>query len=663
MKGDFSRNTFRPEKQFTRVLMQQGRVQLDADWNEQTSILLHYLRTMTKDIIGLHGGPENSIGFEISPPDGENDNFSIGVGDYYVDGILCKNKANLLHTEQPDSGESHLFYLDVWERHLSPYQDEDERTPGIREVALGTADTASRARVEWQVKTMAIDEAGIIETPDTTVGSKLTELENKSNTLASKLEPATLQSDLVEQKLATLRSNLDTKRSELSDKINNLGAALSSLSVDFGEFKTLHKNLAGPLRKLIEDLNKLIVQIPTPPPLIDSSIDIALLELTGNTPTAKIKEATDKINEIIKYLPPGIDVSDIKLDITVPDDDGTSDAKINEIIKRINKIINHINKIIAVAKKIKEIVAIERDIYASETLAQDIKDLKKIIAAHIIGSLKPLSDAFLKAKAGPTEPTTGRDPCITYPNALYRGPENQLYRVEIHQGGSAEEATFKWSRENGSVIFPIHTMIGTTVEVTHLGRDSRLGLQENDWVEIVDDNKTLKGERGRLLQVDSIDSMEMTVILRTPQDNNGELPAYEEHDAGHPLLRRWDHKTVNSDDLIDGAIPVSKAELTKTEQLENDWFELEDGARICFKPNGLNTTYRTGDYWLIPARTATHNVEWPTKEEGNPEEEPPFGVKHYFAPLALLKPKTDGFTVFDLRCKFSQLGHFSVDRG
>ena len=38
MKGDFSRDTFDPAKQFTRVLMQQGRVQLDADWNEQIAI-------------------------------------------------------------------------------------------------------------------------------------------------------------------------------------------------------------------------------------------------------------------------------------------------------------------------------------------------------------------------------------------------------------------------------------------------------------------------------------------------------------------------------------------------------------------------------------------------------------------------------------------------
>ena len=46
LRGDITRDTFDPSKHFSRVLMQQGRVQLDADWNEQISILVHYLLDM-----------------------------------------------------------------------------------------------------------------------------------------------------------------------------------------------------------------------------------------------------------------------------------------------------------------------------------------------------------------------------------------------------------------------------------------------------------------------------------------------------------------------------------------------------------------------------------------------------------------------------------------
>ena len=59
-RGDFSRDTFDPNKHFMRVLMQQGRVSLDADWNEQTDILLHYMQTLAKDIIGPSAGPEDA---------------------------------------------------------------------------------------------------------------------------------------------------------------------------------------------------------------------------------------------------------------------------------------------------------------------------------------------------------------------------------------------------------------------------------------------------------------------------------------------------------------------------------------------------------------------------------------------------------------------------
>ena len=49
MKGDFSRRTFDEKKHYRRVLMQQGRVQLDSDWNEQIDINLHYFRSLAQE--------------------------------------------------------------------------------------------------------------------------------------------------------------------------------------------------------------------------------------------------------------------------------------------------------------------------------------------------------------------------------------------------------------------------------------------------------------------------------------------------------------------------------------------------------------------------------------------------------------------------------------
>ena len=59
MKGDFSRQTFDRTKHYDSVLMQQGRVQLDADWNEQQAIHQHRVETEAQDVIGLSGAPLN----------------------------------------------------------------------------------------------------------------------------------------------------------------------------------------------------------------------------------------------------------------------------------------------------------------------------------------------------------------------------------------------------------------------------------------------------------------------------------------------------------------------------------------------------------------------------------------------------------------------------
>ncbi|HBX71035.1 MAG TPA: hypothetical protein DEH25_17080, partial [Chloroflexi bacterium] len=165
MKGDFTRNTYKKRKHYSRVLMQQGRVQVDADWNEQIDIDVHIDRTARRDIIGHCGGPQGLApdgtplaGFEITPQGG---NLRISAGRYYVDGILVENETAHLFTAQPDfrsaalptAPGNYLIYLDVWERHLTALED-----PEIREVALGGPDTATRARVLGQVKWQAISD-------------------------------------------------------------------------------------------------------------------------------------------------------------------------------------------------------------------------------------------------------------------------------------------------------------------------------------------------------------------------------------------------------------------------------------------------------------------------------------------------------------------------
>src|SRR5205823_5266298 len=162
-------------KHYSRVFQQQGRVQMDADSNEGQDILRYFSRRLAADLIGPHGG--SGKGFKIEPAVDKNNNpvprdFDLSPGHYYVDGLLCDSDSPMRYSAQNGSpigldklepGKPYLAYLDVWERHVTAYEDEDEERTGIREVALRGPDTGSRAQIIWQVKWKVIDQPTIKE--------------------------------------------------------------------------------------------------------------------------------------------------------------------------------------------------------------------------------------------------------------------------------------------------------------------------------------------------------------------------------------------------------------------------------------------------------------------------------------------------------------------
>ena len=122
-------------------------------------------------------------------------------------------------------------------------------------------------------------------------------------------------------------------------------------------------------------------------------------------------------------------------------------------------------------------------------------------------------------------------------------------------------------------------------------------------------------------------------------------------DAGkgkHPMLRRWDHRAGSDEageqELADGAVPIQEVASS-----DDPWQLLEDGIQIQFQSaeGAKPSYYRTGDYWLIPARTVTADVEWPRDGEGNPSKQIPHGVERHYAPLALLTRTAPGYGLGD----------------
>jgi hypothetical protein len=234
----------------------------------------------------------------------------------------------------------------------------------------------------------------------------------------------------------------------------------------------------------------------------------------------------------------------------------------------------------------------------------------------------------------------------------YLGVENQLYRVEVHAGGTAggvSRATFKWSRDNGSVEFRIvaipddetddRTKTATPVvkvTVASLGRDERTGLDVGDWVELVNNNWAPQDPPQPLLSVQAIDRAYRIVTL-------GEGPKIDL--SLHPYLRRWD-QTADSPGSPDGT-PIVEMDAGKPE----GWLPLEDGVQVRFSPTGAH--YQRGDHWLIPARTATGGLLWPG--DADPRAVPPHGPARYLVPLALILDDKGTSTVEDMRTLFTHL--------
>ena len=263
------------------------------------------------------------------------------------------------------------------------------------------------------------------------------------------------------------------------------------------------------------------------------------------------------------------------------------------------------------------------------------------------GSARPL----LSARAEPDAET--EDASIVPATSGYLGVENQLYRVEIHNGGTVGSKadgggpTFIWSRDNGSAEFRIVVPPGaeasdpvTAVTVAALGRDERTGLEVGDWVEFIDDTWVPQGPLAPLLAVREIERASLTVTLSG---------AIKIDPARHPYLRRWDG-TGDSQ----AGIPVA-------ESSGSGWQELEDGVQIRFSPAGAH--YQCGDYWLIPARTATGGLLWPSTSGTNatPAAVPPHGPIRYLVPLALITDDKGTASVMDLRTRFTNLAWPDAD--
>ena len=164
MTSDLARVTYDPSRHYHGVVAQQGRVSLEADWNEAQAIGRGQTETRTLDLVGPAASPDS--GYRIEPvlaDDGSaTGDLHIRRGTAYVGGHRVSLASDIRYSSQPDwrdyagdplwlepaiPGEPHeLVCLMLREQEVSAVED-----PALRDVALGGPDTSQRLRILQRV--------------------------------------------------------------------------------------------------------------------------------------------------------------------------------------------------------------------------------------------------------------------------------------------------------------------------------------------------------------------------------------------------------------------------------------------------------------------------------------------------------------------------------
>jgi len=199
MKSEISRNSHQPDKKYSGVYQQQGRMLTDSDWNESVDVLKAQLNDALNDIVG-NGSPRKRslLNNEAVPP-------TMQWGYLHVDGIQAEvrpdNHANTNtdfeyeHQQDfpaapslPGTGtptvalQDYRLYADVWERTVTYLQDKR-----LLDSGLHGADTCTRKQSMAQVKwcPSVVDP----EQSDHNPGKGNSELSLKLRTRSSEADP------------------------------------------------------------------------------------------------------------------------------------------------------------------------------------------------------------------------------------------------------------------------------------------------------------------------------------------------------------------------------------------------------------------------------------------------------------------------------------------
>ena len=611
MQGDFSRLRFETG-QYDRVLMQQGRVQLDADWNAQAEIVSRRRQEQNVDLIGVCGAPAGSDGFNLevytaldfsgtfqapmpAAPEtfefAERQPFTIAVA------LLPRQGGVVLSRRAEDGGgwslavnpDLTVTFARTELRHFREevVDEKDYRLGRVEIIVLSEHKESEVRRVMRRVHTHAALAAGVLQWVTVRCDGRGIEVH-----LDGRLAARDPQGHRAERASGPLQiaPGFDGQISDLR----------------FWSFALEHGVLASPRKFAHAAPHHLLAWFA-----FNESEGSVLHDRSGNGHDAPIEGAPVWIRELWiaagRYYVDGVPCTmraparfteqpDYPLAVLPAVPEGrqyylgyldswdyfvtsTADPGIEEpALGGVDTTgrVRTVAQVRLLPLALEEGSPIENGDFAEwRRLCEELRP-HGALAAQVLNRPVPL--------------------------------DNRLYRVEIQEpGGEGREPLFKWSRDNAFVLFPV-TAVDAEGRLTLAKTPAEWELHPGDFVEAGDDYTVLSGAPATVAKIVDVDHIAETVRLDT---------AVSLHIDAHAFLRRWDEAGREMD--------------------PGKWLDIESGIQVRFSAG----PYRAGDYWTLPVRTALQGVEWPVAGS-DPVPLAPEGIAHRVCQLALVAMEPAG---------------------